>query len=431
MKNFIKIIFIFFTLINWSQIQVPGSDQTKSILLYNAKIVSGLGTVIDNGYFGFDNGKINFIGQNKPNNDYDLEIDLNGKHVYPGFIALNSTLGLVEVDAVRASDDEKEIGTYNPNVRSIIAYNAESKIVETMRLNGVLLAQITPRGGLVSGSSSVVHLDAWNWEDATIKYDQGMHVNWPSFYSYSGSRWSPGPRTLKPSGDYDIKIESLKNVFYQAKSYSTESNKRDLKMISMQDLFLAKQTLFLHANEQRQIVDGVTFFRSVGINNIVVIGGREAYNVMDFLTKNNISVVASHPHRLPSGEDSHLKEAFDLAKKLNSGGIEIGIDVSGSMERANTRNLPFYAGSFVGNGLDYDTAIKALTINAAKILGIDSVYGSLELGKSATFFVSEGDALDMKTNVISHAYIDGRKLQLESHQTKLRDKYLEKVSRNN
>ena len=122
---------------------------------------------------------------------------------------------------------------------------------------------------------------------------------------------------------------------------------------------------------------------------------------------------------------------IDLAKKLNSGGIEIGIDVSGSMERANTRNLPFYAGSFVGNGLDYDTAIKALTINAAKILGIDSVYGSLELGKSATFFVSEGDALDMKTNVISHAYIDGRKLQLESHQTKLRDKYLEKVSRNN
>ena len=418
-------------MINWSQTQVPGSDQTKSILIYNAKIISGLGTVIDNGYFGFDDGKINFIGQTKPNNDYDLEIDVNGKHIYPGFIALNTTLGLVEVDAIRASDDEKEIGTYNPNVRSIIAYNAESKIVETMRLNGVLLAQITPRGGVVSGSSSVVHLDAWNWEDATIKYDQGLHVNWPSFYSYSGSRWSIGPRTLKASDDYSVKIESLKNVFRQAKSYSTDSKKRDLKLMSMKNLFSGKQTLFLHAQEQRQIVDGVTFFKSVGIDNLVVIGGREAYNVTDLLKKHNISVVASHPHRLPSSEDSHLKEAFDLAKKLNSRGIEIGIDVSGSMERANTRNLPFYAGSFVGNGLDYNSAIKALTINAAKILGIDSVYGSLEIGKSATFFVSEGDALDMKTNVISHAYIDGRKLQLENHQTKLRDKYLEKVYRNN
>ena len=126
---------------------------------------------------------------------------MKGKHIYPGFIALNSTLGLVEISAVRASDDEREMGTYNPNIRSIIAYNAESRIVETMRLNGVLIGQITPRGGVISGSSSVVQFDAWNWEDATIKYDEGMHVNWPYPYRRP-SRWSSGSRTFTSSEKY-------------------------------------------------------------------------------------------------------------------------------------------------------------------------------------------------------------------------------------
>jgi len=431
MKNLMTSILFLFSFILWSQQQIPGINQNKSILLCNAKIITGIGTNIDNGCLGFENGKINYIGPSKPLTEYEINIDLEKKHIYPGFIALNSTLGLVEIDAVRASDDEREIGTYNPNVRSIIAYNAESKIVETMRLNGVLLAQITPRGGVISGSSSVVQLDAWNWQDATIKHDQGLHISWPSFYSYSGSWWSSGTRTLKSSENYTDQVENLKNVFNNAKSYVHDPEKSDLKLLSMQGLFSGNQTLFLNAQEQRQITDAIIFFKSIGVKKLVIIGGREATDISDLILKHDVYVVASHPHRLPSSEDSHLKEAFNLARNLHSKGINFSIDTSGSMERANTRNLPFYAGSFVGNGLDYDSAIKALTINAARILGIDSMYGSLEIGKSATLFVSDGDALDMKTNVISHAYIDGRNLQLENHQTKLRDKFLEKVSRNN
>lgn len=431
MNKLITHLTLLFTLTFWSQQQTPGIDQNESVLLYNSKIITGTGKVIENGFFGFSDGKVDYLGTTKPSIKYSLEIDLDGKHIYPGFIALNSTLGLVEVDAVRASDDESEIGAYNPNIRSIIAYNAESKIIETMRMSGVLIGQITPRGGIVSGSSSVVHFDAWNWEDATIKYDEGIHVNWPSLYTYTGSRWSSGTRRLKASDNYTKRVDELKGIFSKSKSYVIDKNNEDLKLKSMKGLFDKTQTLYLNANEQRQIVDGITFFKSLGVEKIVIVGGNEANLITDLLRKHNISVIASHPHRLPSSEDSDLKEAFKLANGLQKNGINFGINVRGSMERMNTRNLPFYAGSFVANGLDYTSAIKALSINAAKILGIDNMYGSLEVGKSATFFVSEGDALDMRTNIIYHAFIDGRKLQLENHQTKLRDKYLEKVSRNN
>ncbi|MBK56902.1 MAG: amidohydrolase [Flavobacteriaceae bacterium] len=431
MRKIIYLIICFFISASWSQKQIPGQDQTKTILLHNAKIITGTGSIIEDGFFGFSNGKIDHISISKPQKVYDLEIDLKGKHIYPGFIALNSTLGLVEISAVRASDDEREMGTYNPNIRSIIAYNAESRIVETMRLNGVLIGQITPRGGVISGSSSVVQFDAWNWEDATIKYDEGMHVNWPNPYRRP-SRWSSGSRTVTSSEKYLDQVNDLKNIFNKANSYNSNfSEKLDLKLESMKNLFNGTQTLYLHAKDQRQIVDGVSFFKSLGINKIVVIGGDEALQITEFLKKNNVSVIASHPHRLPSNEDSDVKEAFKLANILVSNGINMSIDVRGGMERPNTRNLPFFAGSFVGNGLDYNSAIQSLTINPARILGIEKDYGSLEVGKSATFFVSKGDALDMKTNILHHAFVDGRELELSNHQTKLRDKYLEKVSRNN
>ena len=153
------------------------------------------------------------------NKKYDTIIDASNSHVYPGIIALNTNLGLVEVDAVRASVDDDETGTYLPEIRSIIAYNAESKAVESMRPNGVLLAQIAPNGGIISGKSSVVQFDAWNWEDAVIKYDQGIHLNWPSPYTF-GRWWLGEDRGLKANNNYSKQIKDLKNFFEKSKAGS-------------------------------------------------------------------------------------------------------------------------------------------------------------------------------------------------------------------
>src|SRR5690606_13421417 len=164
--------------------QTPAPKQTQAISIEGATAHLGNGKVIDNALIMFNDGKLTFVGSalTKIARQGTI-INAKGKHIYPGFIAPNSTLGLVEIDAVRATEDENEVGTMNPHIRSLIAYNTESKVVESMRINGVLMGQITPRGGRISGTSSVVQFDAWNWEDAVIKEDDGIHINWPNPFS--------------------------------------------------------------------------------------------------------------------------------------------------------------------------------------------------------------------------------------------------------
>ncbi|GAL66726.1 hypothetical protein JCM19301_3204 [Jejuia pallidilutea] len=168
--------------------QTPAKPQSEPITIEGATAHLGNGKVINNALIMFEAGKITFIGSaNTKIARKGKIIDAKGKHVYPGFIIPNSTLGLVEIDAVRATDDDAEIGTWNPHIRSLIAYNAESKVVESMRPNGVLLGQITPRGSRISGTSSIVQFDAWNWEDAAVKVDDGIHMSWPN--NFTQGRW--------------------------------------------------------------------------------------------------------------------------------------------------------------------------------------------------------------------------------------------------
>ena len=200
--------------------QTPANKQTKSVLILNATAHIGDGTVIENSAIGFKDGKITLIADARTirlaADAYDTTINAGGKHVYPGFIAPNSTLGLVEIDAVKSSDDESEIGSMNPNVRSIIAYTADSKVIETVRPNGILMAQITPRGGIISGSSSIVQLDAWHWQDALVKENDGMHLNFPSTFRRSG--WWAEPGAIEANKDYPKQVNESKFFFHQCKS---------------------------------------------------------------------------------------------------------------------------------------------------------------------------------------------------------------------
>lgn len=199
----------------------PAPKQNGHTLIKNATAHLGNGFIIENSVIAFENGKITLIGDARvvrlDMSIYNRIIDGTGKHVYPGFIATNSTLGLIEIGAVRASNDQSETGSLNPNVRSIIAYNTDSKIIPTVRSNGVLMAQITPKGGTISGSSSVVQLDAWNWEDAIVKEDDGIHINWPSMYSTSG--WWAEPGEIKKEDSYAAKKEEIIKFFKEAQAY--------------------------------------------------------------------------------------------------------------------------------------------------------------------------------------------------------------------
>ena len=432
MKNLIKIIFVSVLLVaslSFAQ-QTPASKQSESILITGVTAHIGNGQVIDNASIGFDNGKITYVGNasDATTTNFSKIINASGKHVYPGFIATNASLGLAEVDAVRATRDFAEVGGFIPHIRSLIAYNAESKVVESMRPNGVLMAQITPRGGRISGTSSIVQLDAWNWEDAALKVDDGIHMNWPGVFQ-RGRWWLGEDPSFKPSKNYTKQVNEIASFFNNAKAYLKQGQKeKNLPYEAVKGLFDGSQKLYIHASREKAIVDAVNWAKNAGINNLVLVDGDEAGLVSDLLKKHNIPVLVPRPHRLPWAEDHDAIGTFKLAKQLTDKGLTVAIGMQGQMERMNTRNLPFYAGTYAAHGLDKEKAVQLITLNAAKTLGIDDIVGSLEVGKDATLFISKGDALDMRTNSIDKAFIQGRDISLETHQTKLHKRYMEKYS---
>jgi imidazolonepropionase-like amidohydrolase len=426
MKKIYTTLLVFVITISIQAQQMPARKQSKSVLITNATAHLGNGKVIENAVIGFKNGKLELVADATliriDMSAYETKIDATGKHVYPGFIAPNSTLGLVEIDAVKSSDDEDEIGAFNPHVKSLIAYNAESKVIETVRPNGVLMAQITPRGGRVSGTSSVVQLDAWSWQDAVVKQNDGIHLNFPSTFRRSG--WWAEPGNIEANKDYTKQVDEVSVFLSNAIAYNGENSKeRNLTLESTKGLFNGSQTLYIHANEEKQIIDALQLAKSNGIQKTVIVGGYEAYKIVDLLVQNNIPVLLRRVHDMPENDDHDIDLPFKLAKLLTDKGVLVGLENSGDMERMNTRNLPFLAGTCVAFGLDKEKALQLITSNTAKILGIDSFCGTLEIGKDATLFISEGDALDMRTNKLTRAFIQGRELNLETHQSNLEKKY--------
>jgi imidazolonepropionase-like amidohydrolase len=405
--------------------QTPAPNQSEPISITGATLHLGNGDLIENGTVIFKEGTISAIGSGIPAEG--REIDASGKHVYPGLIAPSRSIGLVEIDAVRQSDDEDEIGSMIPHVRSLIAYNAESKLVESMRPNGVLLGQATPQGGTISGTSSLVQFDAWNWEDAAIKVNDGIHLHWPSAFR-RGRWWLGEPAGMQPNKDYAKEIHEILDFIGNSQVYGKGPMRPvNLTFAAMQGVFDGSQRVYVYADGQREIVDAVAALKEAGIVHIVLVGGYQAYLLTDFLKSHNIPVLVNGPHSLPARDDDDYDLPYKLPKLLVDAGLLVGIQ---NLDMANfqSRNMAFYAGQVAGTGLDREKALQLVSGNTAKILGIDEKYGTLETGKSATLFISEGDALDMRTNKLTHAFIDGRQISLETHQTELWKRYAQKYA---
>jgi len=425
MKKINKIIVtILFTIgvTGWAQ-QTPADQQKEAISITGVTAHIGDGTTIENCTIVFEDGKITALGTGETTKG--TVIDATGKDVYPGFIAPVKELGLIEVNAVRASNDADEIGDMIPHVRSLIAYNAESKVVESMRPNGVLIGQITPKGGRISGTSSIVQFDAWNWEDAAVKKDDGVHLHWPS--SFRRGRWWRGePRGMQPNKDYQKQVNEIATFLQGSVAYGKGTGQElNPAFAAMQGVFEGSQKLYIYADGEKEIIDGITLAKNSGAKSVVLVGGYHAYKITDFLKEHDIPVLVQYTHNLPSLDDDDYDLPYKLPKLLMDAGLLVALQ-NGDASNFQTRNLPFYAGQVVGQGMEKEKAVQMLTGNTAKILGIDDTHGTLTIGKSATLFVSEGDALDMRTNILSYAFIDGRSISLETHQTELWKRYLEK-----
>ena len=407
-----------------SDVPMPAPKQAERICLKGGTVHIGNGQVIENAYLLFENGKVTDVfAANNIKTDATLGriIDVTGKQIYPGLIALNTVLGLTEIEAVRATNDQYETGAINPDVRSVISYNTDSRVTPTVRSNGVLYAQVVPHGGRVSGTSSVVQLDAWNWEDAAVKADEGIFITWPNMYKVKG--WWAEPDGYELNKDYDKNVQELKDYFSEARSYAFATHdKKNLRFEAMRKLFTDKQNLYVRVDYVKEILHVMDFAQEMGVS-IVLIGGSDSYMIADVLAQKKIPVILGKAHELPSYNDEDIQQPYKTPAILQKAGVLYALSIGGFWQQ---RNLMFEAGTTAAYGVTKEEALASVSSNSAKILKLDNRIGTIEKGKDASFIISEGDLLDMRTSNISLAFIEGRQINLDNKQKELYKKFSEK-----
>lgn len=406
-----------------AQSPVVAPAQKKPVMLVGGTIHTGTGDVIENATIVFTGGKITAVGKSSDiktdKTGYDV-IDVTGKQIYPGLIFPNTSVGLVEIGSgVDVASDSREIGDLNPNVRAIAAYNTDSHVIPVLRSNGILLAQIVPTGTLLPGTSSVVQFDAWNWEDAAYKIDNGIQLGWPRKSAASG-RGGGGYSQFANAGagTYDKNVEALEKIFTDAVAYAAVEKPEDvnLRLESLRGLFNGTKTMFISSTEPKGIIAAISFGKRYGVKKMVLTGVDESvWAVKDFLKENNIPVILANTLSLPKYDYSDTRLPFKLAAMFKNEGILVGLSYTSQAYG----NLPFAAGQTVAYGLTKEEALQTITLNNAKILGIDDKTGSLEVGKDANIIVSTGDILDMSTNNVELAFITGRSISLDNKHKQL------------
>lgn len=424
MKKYLSILF-FFSLAGslFAQNPAAGLKQTDPIAIENATIHVGNGEVIENGGVLFENGIITQVGKLGVLPVNVIKLDAAGKKLYPGIISPYSTLGLNEIAAVRTTQDYRELGDVKPNVRAYIAHNTDSEVIPTVRGNGVLIGQTTPLGGLVPGKSGVMNYDGWNWEDAALKTEDGLWINWPSEITRSYDR-STRTSTYKKNKKYEEQLATLESLFGEAKAYDPSNSEPNPKLSAVKALWSSDMRLYVTANRAKEIVATIKFADKFEISNLVLVGAEEVMDVLGFVKEREIPVLIPATHALPSKSDTDIWEPYKKPAKLMEAGLLIGMYYNQSYWR--TRNLPFVAGSAAAHGLGKERALQMITLNNAKILGVGDLVGSIEVGKRATLVLSEGDILDMMTAKVTHAFINGKVVDLDDKQKRLNSKYLQK-----
>ena len=400
----------------------------QNFIVLGGTLHTGNGEVIEHAAIFVENGIIINIADARlirPDPSFGSIISAGAKHIYPGLIAAHTTLGLNEIDAIRPANDYTEVGEFTPHIRSLVAYNTDSRLIPTVRSNGILYSQIVPKGGLISGTSSVVSMEAWNWEDAVVKEGDGIHLWWPKKYLMSVSAENKG--ASETHFLYDGKIDRIKTFLQRAKAYQNgQHDDTDLVLAAMKGVFNGQQNLYVHAQGASEMISAIHLIKELEIPNMVIIGGQESQHIIGLLKEEDIPVILTCLHKLPPREHSDINHWYELPAILHDAGIEFCISYSGVTNIGygswENRSLPFIAGTAVAYGLDRETALAAISGNVASILGLD-YSGTVVVGEEATFLISEGDLLDMRTSIVTHAWIKGKEVDLNDKQKALYEKF--------
>lgn len=417
---------------------VPAKRPAAPVLLKGGDVYTVSGAVLPKTDLLIIDGKFAPVGAAFKAPAGTQVIEIVGKRVYPGFISAATTVGLEEIASVRATVDTRELGTINPNARAQVAFNPDSEMIPVARANGVLTVLAVPAAAsdqghprnLIAGQSALMRLDGWTWDDMTVRGSAGLHVYWPLMPARRGPAPLPGARDpLQES------LASLRQAFTTARAYlkAKEAAARpietDLRWEAMMPALKGVQPVFVHADDVKQISAALDWAREEGFK-IILVGGADAWRVADRLKAADVPVILDGTHNLPLRRDDGYDDIYANAGKLHAAGVRFCIANSGDTTggATNARNLPYEAAMAAAFGLPPDEALKAITLYPAQILGVGAELGSIETGKRATLIVTNGDPLEIPTQV-EMAFIDGARIELRSRHTELYDKYRQRYGK--
>jgi len=402
--------------------QIPAPPQQRPIALLNATVHPVSRAVLERATLVIDGGKIAGLGTDVAIPPQALEIDLQGKHVYPGLIESHCQLGLTEIGAVDVTNDYAEGGDLNPNVRAEVAVNPESEQIPVARANGIALAVTAPTGGLIAGRSALMMTDGWTWKEMTLKAPLSMMINWPSARARNDDEPSQSPRGRSRS-----RIEVLEQAIRDAEAYRTarESPPTDGRVVpvdvrweAMRPVLRGELPVWIRADSLADIESAVSWTGKHRLR-MVLVGGRDAWHCAQMLKDRQIPVIVTSVLSLPARRDADFDEPFTLPLRLYRAGVSFCIS---SCSASGLRNLPYHAAKAAAYGLPPEEALKAITLYPAQILGVADRVGSLEPGKDATLIVTDGDPLEITTRV-TELFLQGRRIDLANKHQRLYDKY--------
>jgi imidazolonepropionase-like amidohydrolase len=394
----------------------PGENGTY--LIRGGTVVTGTGEKLANTSILVRNGRISQMGTNVTANDAKV-IDAAGKFVYPGMIDANTGIGLQEIGGVTTMSMRSEMGQFNPHIRALVGLNVESEILGVTRMNGVTSVITSPTGGSISGQATLINTAGWTWEDLAVQRNAGIVINLPGGGGRGGRGGGGGGRGGGGSGE--ATPAELQAFMQASQDYNTKRTagltKLDLVYEAMRPLFKKEVPAIIPANGEAQIKAAIDFAELYGIR-VVILGGSQAWKVRTLLAQKKVPVVLGSIQSAP-GDDVPYDEIFAQPGLLNEAGVKFAFSTGGG---ANARHVSLHAALAVAYGLAPDAALKALTIWPAEIFGAEKDIGSIAQGKLANFFITTGDPLDLRTQVVD-VFIKGRQVPDDDRHNRLYLKY--------
>jgi imidazolonepropionase-like amidohydrolase len=395
----------------------PGEAGTY--LIRGGTVITGTGERLANTSILVRNGRIAQMGTNVSANDAKV-IDAAGKFVYPGMIDANTGIGLQEIGGVTTMSMRSEMGQFNPHIRALVGLNVESEILGVTRMNGVTSVITSPTGGSISGQATLINTAGWTWEDLAVQRNAGIVINLPGGGG-RGGRGGGGGGGRGGGGSAEATAAELQAFMQASQDYNTKRTagltKLDLVYEAMRPLFKKEVPAIIPANGEAQIKAAIDFGELYGLR-VVILGGSQAWKVRTLLAQKKIPVVLGSIQSAP-GDDLPYDEIFAQPGLLNEAGVKFAFSTGGG---ANARHVSLHAALAVAYGLAPDAALKALTIWPAEIFGAEKDIGSIAQGKLANFFITTGDPLDLRTQVVD-VFIKGRQVPDDDRHNRLYLKY--------